>query len=162
MTDNTKRIIMCGSRTWASRSPIYRVLTHYDAKYGADLTVIHGDEPNGADELIRQCCEMLDIRHEQYCAGASKYPAHSKFTVFCVASWNTQGKGAGMIRNKAMLDNSAIGCVAFRANGKSNGTDNMMRICLDRRIPVVVYRLNGRRTIADYGILDMLAGKDLI
>lgn len=165
MADNITRIIMCGSRTWKDRTIIRNEFARLFAAYGSSLVVMHGDEPNGADEHIRQECEEAAIRHIIYCADKPRHNSHRLCKVVQVADWNTDGKSAGPKRNKVMRDDGryvARGCVAFRDNGKSNGTDGMMRLCLDVGIPVLMYSPNGKRTVMDLGLVDIASGKDLL
>ena len=138
------RIIMCGSRTWHDGHTIADEVMRLRERYGETLTIVHGDEPNGADEWIRRVCEDLSVRHEQYCASgkAPRHQAHARFTVFCVSSWDRDGLRAGPIRNTMMRDSGAIGIVAFRSEGESKGTDGMLRLCA--AIPQIVYTPDGR------------------
>jgi len=48
------------------------------------------------------------------------------------ADWDRHGKKAGFLRNEAMLDLEGVRAVlAFRASGRSSGTDHM--VALSRR-----------------------------
>lgn len=139
----TVRILMCGSRTWRNQVTIWRECERLLLRYGDTLVIIHGDEPNGADELIRLTCEELRIYHEMYCAAKPRYTAHKRFAIEQVADWDIHGKSAGMIRNSFMLSTGIDGVVGFRSLGKSNGTDHMCKIARQADKPVIVYQENG-------------------
>lgn len=154
MSDEIVRIIMCGSRTWKNETIIYDELMRLYSKYDK-LMIDHGDEPNGADGIIHMACEEIEIPHKMWCAAKPRYTAHRSFKIEQVADWNINGNAAGPIRNKAMRDGAMwhhnsklIGCVAFCATGKSNGTDGMLRLAADAGIPRIVYLDDGRRIIS--------------
>jgi hypothetical protein len=148
MSDDIAYIIMCGSRTWNNGSMVCQEIVRLYHRYGGYLTIIHGDEPNGADECIRHWCEELEINHIIYCATKPKHTPHRLCKIVQVSDWNVDGKSAGPKRNRAMRNDYyyiAKGCVAFRATGKSDGTDGMIRLAADAGIPRIVYLDDGRR-----------------
>lgn len=144
--DDTVRILICGSRMWNDGHMIADEASRLRARYGDNLTILHGDAM-GADEWARRVCEDLQIRHIIYCAAKPKYASGRLRRVVQVSDWDKDGKRAGMLRNVAMADNGPIGCVAFRSEGKSNGTDNMIELCAERGIPRIVYLEDGRRMV---------------
>lgn len=137
MTDTTP-IILCGSRTWRAYEPIYNEVARLLRRYATALLIRHGDEPKGADELIWQACEALNVRHIEYLAGRVRHTPHTGFQVVRASDWNFDGKAAGPIRNRVMRDAGAHGCVAFRMPGMSRGTDGMIELARERDIPVIV------------------------
>lgn len=138
-----KRIIMCGSRTWRNRELIFDKVFKWKQRYGDSLVIMHGDEPNGADEDIRLACEAHQVRHIIYCAAKPRHISHRLCKVVQASNWDIDGKFAGPKRNAAMRDNEPIGCVAFRSEGKSNGTDNCVNLCKSAGIPVIIYKGDG-------------------
>jgi hypothetical protein len=132
------RILMCGSRTWRGRGAIYAELERLRGSYGERLVVIHGDEPNGADQGVHTGCEELGIRHEMYCAAAPRYRAHVRFTIEQVSDWKKDGLSAGPKRNKYMLDTGVLGVVAFRSKGRSSGTDGMCALAREAQKPIIM------------------------
>ena len=137
------RILMCGSRTWRNQIIIWRECERLLLRYGDTLIIIHGDEPNGDDEIIRLTCEELRIYHEMYCAAQPYYTAHKRFRIEQVSDWDRDGKAAGPKRNAHMLATGIDGVVGFRSPGKSDGTDHMCRIARQVGKPVIVYQENG-------------------
>lgn len=107
-------ILVTGSRGWHDRDQIDLDLHHFKevaSLDGESLTVVHGDCPQGADKLTKQVCKKL---------GITQIPMP--------ADWETHGKAAGPIRNQKMLDTHTPNVVlAYRAGGKSSGTDDMVR-----------------------------------
>lgn len=60
--------------------------------------------------------------------------AHDIPSITYSAAWDQEGKGAGIIRNRRMLEALPDVCLAFQG-GK--GTNDMVRQCTQRGIPVV-------------------------
>jgi hypothetical protein len=120
--------LICGSRGWKDPQPINAIIAGYDVlAEGAEqrLTIIHGHCPQGADALA-------DRLGRQWGADVIREPA----------DWDRYGKRAGFIRNQLMLDKHNPEVVyAFRAYGKSNGTDDMVDRAEKAGIPTFV--ING-------------------
>lgn len=114
------RLLITGSRGWGDKDTI-RTLLQDLREVHDDLIVIHGDAPKGADRLADQVCIELGIP-------VIREPA----------DWNRHGKAAGPIRNRLMLTKHKPDRVlAFRAAGKSNGTDDMIAIASEAQVHVV-------------------------
>lgn len=113
-------LLVCGSRTWHDWDCIDHVLDSYPR----DTVIVHGDAPRGADHIAAAIATRL---------GFSDVRAHP-------ADWGKYGKGAGPIRNTEMLDQEHPDTViAFRVNGISRGTDDMIQQARSRGIFVTVY-----------------------
>lgn len=114
------RILICGSRGWNKVGPIETIIAGHLAQ--GSVTVVHGDAPKGADAIANALGKKL---------GAKVVPVP--------ANWDRFGKGAGLIRNQKMLDEQHPQIVyAFRAHGKSNGTDDMVERSLNAGLPTFV------------------------
>lgn len=114
------RILVCGSRGWKQINPIETVIAGHLAK--GHLTLIHGACPDGADAIADVLGKKL---------GAKVVPVE--------ANWERFGKRAGMIRNQKMLDEQRPDVVyAFRAHGKSAGTDDMIERALKAGVTTYV------------------------
>lgn len=111
------RVIVCGSRTWWDTDKVYRVLNQLDRN---GLTVIHGGA-RGADSIAGFWASMNEVTCEEY-----------------PARWDKHGRSAGPIRNREMIDLGADLVIAFRSDGESRGTDDMVRESRKRGIPVEV------------------------
>lgn len=61
------------------------------------------------------------------------------------ADWEKHGKAAGPIRNRDMLKSGADLVIAFRMDGESRGTDDMIAIAVAAGVPVVVIHEDGTR-----------------
>lgn len=113
------KIIFCGSREWLNRDTIKFVMQSLKDNLGT-FTVIEG-EARGADSMARSVAEELKLPIE-------KYPA----------DWDRYGKGAGHIRNSAMLkEGRADAVVAFQLN-HSRGTQHMIDITYMAKKPLWV------------------------
>ena len=110
-----KRIIaIVGSREFADSSQVEQYIFHYvegiaiQRATGSDIEIISGGA-RGADTFAERAAKHFGI----------------PFILF-PADWETHGKQrAGFIRN-AQMAIACTECVAFRAAGKSNGTDHMI------------------------------------
>lgn len=114
------RVIVCGSRHWQDREKIADRL--YDLSLASEnlrCTVVHGGA-RGADKIAAQEAQKIGLLVE----------AHP-------ADWERYGKSAGFRRNAEMAAAGADLCIAFW-DGLSTGTGHMMRLALERGIPVEV------------------------
>lgn len=111
------RVIVCGSRTWSNERQIAERLRNLPA----DSVLVHGACPRGADFIAAQVWDALG-RHDE------PNPA----------DWKRFGRIAGPLRNETMACKGADLCIAFRAAGKSNGTDHMIKLAKQVGIPVEI------------------------
>lgn len=116
--------LICGSRDWDDRFPVYNViagLRAYAEASGETITIVHG-AARGADSLAEEMCQLLKID-----------------TYAVAADWDKDGRAAGPLRNQRMLDEHNIQAVfAFRLRGVSRGTDDMVRRSKEEGIPTYV------------------------
>lgn len=122
------RVLICGSRGWRDPVPINAIIAGCDVLAegaGEKLTIIHGDAP-GADKLAGRLGKQW---------GANVIPEP--------AEWDRYKAAAGPIRNTKMLKEHKPDVIyAFRARGKSTGTDDM--IAQGEAAGVPVYVIEGR------------------
>lgn len=119
------KILICGSRGWHDANVIRTILIGHKAAAHGNLVVIHGGA-DGADKIADRVARRLGIR-----------------VVVEEADWDQYGKAAGPIRNQKMLDDHNPDVVyAFRAHGKSNGTDHM--VAISRKAGIQTYVLSGQ------------------
>lgn len=122
------KVLVCGSREWTDMETIRSAL----ATLPPGSVVVNGGQGYfhkrtgrwvGADRISTVVGMRLGL-------GTIEVPAN----------WRAEGKAAGMKRNARMLaEHPDIEAVwAFRLPGRSPGTDGMMRLALERRIPVVL------------------------
>jgi hypothetical protein len=114
------RVAICGSRFWTDRNRILHALQAVQQDH-PDAVVVHGAAP-GADSIADSCARQLGLPVE----------AHP-------ANWRQFGRAAGPRRNQEMVDSGLDLCLAFRLNGSSPGTDDMIRRCRAASVPVLVY-----------------------
>ena len=125
------RVIIAGSRNFASKNfPVMREKCDAILQTVKVECILSGR--NGViDKNTGQVVSGTDLFGEIYAAlrgyTVQPYPA----------DWDNLGKKAGPIRNALMADN-ADALIAFRLPGKSDGTDNMVREALKRRLKVRV------------------------
>lgn len=114
------RLLISGSRKWdlpvTLKMLIHNVWTVYP-----ELTIVHGDCPQGADAMAREFAEEYGIPEERY-----------------PADWKTYGKAAGYIRNKQMVDTKPDYAIFF-IRGESRGTKNCLELAREAGIPHVIF-----------------------
>jgi len=110
-----ERVLICGSREWRDGSLIRRTI--HGLKPGC--LIIHGGA-KGADRIAGDTAEGLGYH-----------------TAVVRPLWDTYGKGAGHLRNVAMLDLEPDRVIAFW-DGKSPGTRGTIDEARRRGIPVEV------------------------
>jgi hypothetical protein len=117
------RVVVTGSRHWTDPEPIYRELAALDGFH--KVVIAHGNSRGGgADTLADRAAADLGYERWPYPVDPEKDGRH---------------RGAPLNRNGRMLDNFRPDLVlAFRAPGKSNGTDDCVRKARQRRIPVTI------------------------
>lgn len=115
------RILVTGSRNWASRRAIIDALDFAmgDCPPG-DVTVVHGACPTGADRIADEIAR-------KWGAVVERHPA----------DWDRHGRRAAFLRNKEMVDRGADVCLAF-PQGESTGTRMTMKLAEAAGIPLVV------------------------
>lgn len=120
------RILITGSRNWIDTDSIVNTLGQYLSdliKQGItkeEITIVHGDCPNGADNIADWLAIAWNLKVERY-----------------PADWKQFGKSAGFIRNKQMVDSGVHICLAFRYN-KSSGTTNTIELAKKANVPVIL------------------------
>ena len=114
------RVIVAGSRKFKDYPMMPRVLDANFRQINEPITIVCG-MAEGADKLGWQYAydHNLDIDF---------YPA----------DWNMHGKIAGFIRNSKMAENADM-LIAFW-DGKSRGTDHMIKTMKKKNLPVKVYK----------------------
>ncbi len=106
---NPFRVIVCGGRNYTDQSRVFTTLDKIDQERGHITMIVHGNA-SGADALGRHWAGLRNRKHWPF-----------------PTEWSKHGKGAGPIRNKAMLGSGASLVVAFPTSGAENkGTKNMV------------------------------------
>lgn len=108
------RVIVCGSREWSDADAVLGALSSLPL----DTVIVHG-AGRGADSLAEQAARDLGLATEPH-----------------PANWARFGRSAGPRRNGDMTAVGADLCLAFRLEGPSPGTDDMIRRCRAAGIPV--------------------------
>ena len=89
--------IFTGSRNWAREDLAFLRLSSLQQKQGprGGLFVHVGDCPSGLDVMVRKHCKLLGMVLDR------------DYRVY-YADWSKYGKGAGPVRNRAMVDQSLL------------------------------------------------------
>jgi len=127
-TDKTpRRVLITGSRDWTDEQAIRAALANITMWHGAEIVVVHGACPTGADAIADRVARDW--------GGGMTVERHP-------ADWNAHGKAAGPLRNKHMVSLGADVCLAF-PQGESRGTRHCMSEARAAGIPVVVSEVSG-------------------
>lgn len=112
-------VIVCGGRDWIDSEVIRLALSQLPA----DTVIRHG-AARGADRIADEIARELGLK-----------------TWAFVAEWDRLGRGAGRVRNLAMLDTQPIPSLVLAFPTKaSRGTWHTVREAKKRGIPVSVRR----------------------
>lgn len=131
-------VVTTGSRTWTDESLIKDVLQSLQREHKLKLTVVVGYDPRkqlptGADRMVYKWCRHLGIK-------VIPEPADWDNGRIIKLGYRNVNL-AGFDRNELMLDSHKPDkVVAFRAKGKSNGTDHCIAEAKKRNIKVEIYR----------------------
>jgi hypothetical protein len=109
------KILVCGGRHYSDRETVFAVLDRVACKH-PDLVIIQGGA-RGADRLAWSWANSRGIETRTF-----------------VADWENQGKAAGTIRNKRMLEVGRPDAVIAFPGGV--GTAHMVRIANAAKLPV--------------------------
>lgn len=109
------RVLVCGSRDWGDYGRIRRAMEQLPPG-----TVIIAGGASGADTMAARVARELKFRLEIY-----------------MAEWQRDGRAAGAIRNRRMLEEGRPDLVlAFYDPKKSKGTRNMVSIASAAKVKV--------------------------
>ncbi len=123
------KLLVCGSRTWNNRELIFNVLSNvfFEVK-----EMIQGGA-RGADTIAREWALQTNV------------PCITR-----MAKWTRYHGAAGPLRNREMVAVFKPDQVlAFRMNGRSDGTDDMVSFARECGIPVTIYYEDGRIVTGD-------------
>lgn len=86
------KILITGSRKWRDVAAIEKAILNSGA-----TVVVHGANPNGADNIAESVAKKYEINYRGY-----------------PAKWKTFGKQAGPIRNNEMLNREHFDCLVHK------------------------------------------------
>lgn len=148
--NNTFTLLVCGSRDIKDYNFVFNTLDFLLSKKEIwEVKIINGAQKSynkdtdtyyGADYFASQYATDVNIEFETFPAPWGGLPD----TPRSVMKKNKSGKmywpGAGMYRNKTMIDQNPDACVAFLGkNSKNIGTLGMIKLCEKAGIPVRKY-----------------------
>lgn len=108
-------LIVCGGRDYEATRAVFSALHHVQDQRGV-RKIKHGKCPTGADRLAQRWAELEGVEVEPF-----------------PPDWERHGKAAGPVRNQAMADSGADGCIAFPGG---RGTADMITRAEAAGIPV--------------------------
>lgn len=120
------RLLVTGSRDWsgvygtARIEQVLNIILALTEVLGVKLTVVHGDCPSGADQIVDRWARRRDSE-------GVVIEAHP-------ADWSRFQRSAGPIRNQEMVDRGADLCIGF-VKGNSLGTRHCLSLARNAKIP---------------------------
>lgn len=114
------RVLVCGGQYFTDRRMFDTAMLNLyrRAHVGLIEVIIHGAAP-GADTMAHKWCKRMHVPEKA-----------------CPADWEGFGRGAGYVRNKAMLIHEKPTLVVAFPGGK--GTANMVDIAQRAGVPVLM------------------------
>lgn len=122
-----KRVLVFGSRKWASPDVIYAEMRSLKDLIG-DYILVHGACPGGADRHAKMHAFSLNLADDPH-----------------PAQWSDYGKSAGPIRNSGMVKSGLDYALGYILNG-SAGSEDMLKKLEVHHVPYKVTRLEMFRT----------------
>lgn len=117
-------VAVTGSRTWWDGTMLANILRPW---LSFPLSELHVGDARGADSLAAACAKNWKVPLSVY-----------------KANWDTEGKAAGMRRNRRMLEEGKPEVlIAFKLGEKSPGTDGCCIIAEQLGIPIVMVNYLG-------------------
>lgn len=123
------RVLITGSRKWTDRGRVERELERIIRSTTGVVTFVHGDCETGADRMVREYVERVDMRDVEQ----ERHPAN----------WYPRGPGtkpdrsAGPKRNAEMVALGADLCLAFwNGDREGSGTLDCFAQAVKAGIPV--------------------------
>lgn len=118
-----RRLLVTGSRHWTDRAIIGRALLDVWLEFDrpADMVLVHGDCPTGADRIAKDLWELQGLPTEPH-----------------PADWDRHGRAAGPIRNQHMVDLGADVVLAFPLR-ESRGTRGCIKAAQAADLNVRIY-----------------------
>jgi len=127
----SKRLLICGSRTWTDAARIHDELTLTCGRLGirepAELTVIHGACPKGADKIADDWAKEAGAEIERW-----------------PADWNAFGKYAGPRRNEQMAQTRRRALPRLLGRRIARTAD-MIKRCIQHGITVQIVPMRGNK-----------------
>ena len=116
------RLLITGSRSWSDVDAIKREFDVVAQHEGTDVTLVSGTA-GGADSMCEYVAKLLGWTVERH-----------------PADWSRDGRKAGFVRNRKMVELGADFCLAF-IKDDSAGASMTARIAREAKIPTKVVKV---------------------
>jgi len=130
-SEESKCVLVCGSRSWGNRNSIEHALAH--SWVMGYRRLIHGGA-KGADKIAAEIAENWGFIVTEF-----------------KAEWDKHGKAAGPIRNTKMLEEGKPDLVLAFQIGESSGTQHMVDISIEAGVQVRLLRIYEGKKHEDRG-----------
>ena len=117
-TESTHKLMVCGSRTITDEKFVFSKLDEYFALH-KDLAILSGGA-RGVDAIGEKWATLHNVPIE-----------------FFLPDWKKYGRGAGIVRNKQMVEAADYAMIFW--NGTSKGTKSVIDLCQKMQKEFVVY-----------------------
>jgi hypothetical protein len=122
-----QKILLCGSRHWTDVNALHRALD----ELGPDIEIVHGTGATAFEALLAEETVKRKL-------AVATFPVE----------WSRYGEHARLVRNRAMLRTGIDQVVAFRLDGPSPGTDQLIDLATSVGIPVHVIHADRRGAVS--------------
>jgi hypothetical protein len=123
MPKENHRIIISGSRDGVLEKDVHSVIDELIKEYGKNITIITGGA-RGVETIADTYAEKRGLRTEVF-----------------LADWKKYHNGAGMVRNRQMLNQNPSRVICIYSGKRTAGTANMAKIARERSVDVREYGL---------------------
>lgn len=139
------KLLVCGSREIKDKEFVFKVLDFLLSKKDlSEVTIIHGAQKSfdkhldiyyGADYLADLWAKERGVTISSFPAPWGGLPDTQPKLLKKNRFGHLYWPGAGMYRNKQMLNEKPDACVGFLGkSAKNSGTKNMLKLCEDKEI----------------------------
>lgn len=132
---NHMRIGIIGSRKYENKTKIKEMIYKLKRAFGSELEIVSGGSQNGADKYAKKYALELGVTYKEF------NPAHTVKNLYSACSEEYYGKPyhvSQLFHRNSLIVQYADKIIAFRSNGKSSGTDHVIRECVKFEKPYIV------------------------
>lgn len=132
---NHMRIGIIGSRKYENKTKIKEMIYKLKRAFGSELEIVSGGSQNGADKYAKKYALELGVTYKEF------NPAHTVKNLYSACSEEYYGKPyhvSQLFHRNSLIVQYADKIIAFRSDGKSSGTDHVIRECVKFEKPYIV------------------------
>ena len=132
---NHMRIAIIGSRKYENKTKIKEMIYKLKTAFGANLEIVSGGSNNGADRYAKKYALELGVNYKEF------NPSHTVKNLYSACSEEYYGKPyhvSQLFHRNSLIVQYVDKVIAFRSDGKSSGTDHVIKECIKFEKPYIV------------------------